>query len=311
MDQSAGRTELLERERRWRKPAAIAAILGALGIQAGFVVNGTALDGDGTAERLLEASAHDADGQLLLGLCIAAGAFVLLIAPLVFLFRAAQARSPRVLGPLLPLLVIGPLLVAAGLVATDSAYLNAADDFAAAEAERSPGAEQAPEVDAGDDEEEADDRAQDAISDADGAGLAEALIRSGALALAIGLVYTALWCMRTGLLTRFWGSLGVASAVVFGLFTLPLVFFIQVWFLAMGLFLLGAWFGGRPSAWETGTAVPWPRPGEQPDGAPGDDTAIEGEGRELGGGEGESPQEPPGDPGSGRGEPPRKRKRRR
>jgi len=114
--------------------------------------------------------------------------------------------------------------------------------------------------------------------------------------------------MRTGLLTRFWGSLGMASGVVLGLFFL--YFFTLIWFLAMGLFLLGAWFGSRPPAWETGAAEPWPRPGDRggPDGDD-DDGTVEGRGRELGRpGEGEDP----GGEGQGSiGPPPRKRKRRR
>jgi hypothetical protein len=34
--------------------------------------------------------------------------------------------------------------------------------------------------------------------------------------------------------------------------------------IAMGLLIAGRWPGGRPPAWETGTAMPWPKPGEEP-----------------------------------------------
>ena len=73
--------------------------------------------------------------------------------------------------------------------------------------------------------------------------------------------------MRTGLLTRFWGSLGMACAVVFVLIvpsSPPMMIFQEVWFMALGFMLLGVWVGGRPPAWETGKAMPWLKPGERP-----------------------------------------------
>jgi hypothetical protein len=66
--------------------------------------------------------------------------------------------------------------------------------------------------------------------------------------------------MRTGLLSRFWGSLGMALgiATLFGL-----IIFTLIWFIYFGLLVLGKVPGGRPPAWEEGEAVPWPTPGEQ------------------------------------------------
>jgi len=352
------RSETLERERRWRKPAGIAAVLGAIAVQAGLIVNGQALGGDGTAERLLEAADSEADGQLLAGVVIAGFGFLLLAVPLTFFFRAAMARSDRMIRGLLPLGALGAVMIAAGLVLSNSAYLDASDDFAASEAQRemeseqpaggsggggeeqgaetpdqSPGGAAATEGQGGgegrtttvqptttttettaatdeseDEEEDADDRAEDALGDASGAGLSAILYRGGAFVFGLGFLYAGLWAMRTGLLTRFWGSLAMASGVVLGLFFL--YFFTLIWFLAMGLFLLGVWPGSRPPAWETGAAESWPRPGDRgdPDGE-GDGGTVEGRGRELGGpGEG-----PPADrdPDTRGGEPPRKRKRRR
>lgn len=340
--------ETLERERRWRRPAGIAAVLGAVAVQAGLIVNGGALSGDGTAERLMEAAEGDADGQLLAGVVIAGLGFLLLAAPITFFFRAALARTDRMIRGLLPLGAVGALMVAAGLILSNSAYLNGADDFAASEAEREADSERpAGEAQGGgqgaespggaaaeggrgaeqgntttvqptttttettaeseeDDEEDADDRATDALNDASGASTAAILYRGGAFVFSIGFLYAALWSMRTGLLSRFWGSLGMASAVVLGLFFL--YFFALIWFLAIGLFLLGVWFGTRPPAWETGTAMPWPKPGQPPADDPGGDS-IEGRGRELEGpGEGEAPGDEPQGPA---GPPPRKRKRRR
>jgi hypothetical protein len=318
MSTSPAQTELLERERRWTRPAGIAGVLGALAIQAGFIVNGTALDGDGSAERLLEASTGDADGQLLLGLIVAALGFILLAVPLTYLFAAARARSERVLRQMVGLGIAGALMMGAGLVANHFSYLDAADTFAASEAERAEepaageddgkqGAQEPPtEEESEDAEDEADDRARDAQREASGATLSGLLVRGGALAFAVGFLYTALWAMRTGLLTRFWGSLGMASAVVLALFFL--YFFTLIWFLAIGFFLLGLWFGGRPPAWDAGRAIPWPKAGEQAGEAAED--SVEGHGRELT--ERSLPEAGEDDAGEPAppSEPPRKRKRR-
>ena len=66
--------------------------------------------------------------------------------------------------------------------------------------------------------------------------------------------------MRAGLLTRFWGSLGMAVGVaaLIGFFPFSLI-----WFIYLGLLLLGRVPGGRPPAWAAGEAVPWPTPGEK------------------------------------------------
>jgi hypothetical protein len=98
--------------------------------------------------------------------------------------------------------------------------------------------------------------------------------------------------MRVGLLTRFWGSLGIALAAVS-------VFFFQfalLWFVYLGLLLLGLVRGGRPPAWQSGEAEPWPTPGEKaaqqmgstpgiPGGEaeemPDNDSAERGEGHDL------------------------------
>lgn len=166
-----------------------------------------------------------------------------------------------------------------------------------------------------DPEQAANDRAEDAIRDSPGYGIGGILGVAGTLGFSIAFFYTSLWSMRTGLLTRFWGSLGMASAVVFLLLAQgapEILVFQELWFLATGLMLLGRWFGGRPPAWESGTAIPWQKPGDQ--GPPEEIDTLEGEGRDvtgeaLGGGESARPEE------NGSGDtppspPPRKRKRR-
>ena len=336
------RAEILERERRFSRPAGIAAIAGAVLTIAGLFIRGSALDGDSTSELLLDAATGDSDGQLMLGAATSGLGLILLAIPLTFLFMAARDRSERVRGAFLYMAGVGAILLAVGGVVNNTAYLNAADDFAAAEEQRSAlpsgallaqqdttveptttGDTDATTTESGtsaedDEEEDADDRARDAIREASGFATSAGLSLAGTLAFALGFFYTSLWAMRTGLMTRFWGSLGMACAVVFVLIvpsSPPMMIFQEVWFMALGFMLLGVWVGGRPPAWETGTAVPWLKAGEQPPGEDGDPDLIEGEGRDVTGGD---PGEPGGDPSDPRGpaddpppsEPPRKRKRR-
>ena len=88
--------------------------------------------------------------------------------------------------------------------------------------------------------------------------------------------------MRTGLLPRFWGSLGMALGVVT---LLGLILFALVWFIYFALLVLGKVPGGKPPAWQSGEAEPWPTPGEKAaaEMEPGDSW------EEPEGGEGEEP----------------------
>ena len=95
-----------------------------------------------------------------------------------------------------------------------------------------------------------DDAARDARTGSSVAGLETGLGLAGLLGFTIAVVYCALWGMRTGLLTRFWGSLGMALGAVFVFFTL----FTLVWFIYLGLLFAGWVPGGRPPAWASGEA---------------------------------------------------------
>jgi hypothetical protein len=89
--------------------------------------------------------------------------------------------------------------------------------------------------------------------------VAAVLLTPSALALTVGIVLVSLNGMRTGLLTRFMGALGI----VVGVFqiiqvgaSLPLVQ--TFWFAALALLFAGRRPGGDPPAWRTGRAEPWP-----------------------------------------------------
>lgn len=274
--------ETREAESRWALPAALAAFVAvALMIVPGLV---SSISGSGEAEVLRSIDEHSGSATLA-GLLQAAG-FLFLILPLVYLFRAARARSERVLPPMAALVVVAPLLLAVGTFIFSEARNEAADDFVAGKAKPTLSAKESKEECESDREDEGaedfadefepkkgesalaacekrkreDDAASNALSDASLSPVAQALTLAGGLLFAISLFYTCLWAMRTGLLTRFWGSLGMALgiAVMIGFFILAIV-----WFLYLGLLYLGKLPGGKPPAWEAGEAVPWPTPGER------------------------------------------------
>jgi uncharacterized membrane protein len=143
----------------------------------------------------------------------------------------------------------------------------------------------------------------------------------GKLALVFGMIYTSLWSMRVGLLSRFWGMVGMAAGA--GLILLgPIgIALLVLWFAATGLMFLGVWPGPLAPAWGAGEAVPWQRPGDDlgpPPSERGEPGTVEGSGREISepplpegtqNGEPDQPPEPP--YGETQGQRRKKRKRRR
>jgi MFS family permease len=139
----------------------------------------------------------------------------------------------------------------------------------------------------------------------------------GVLAFVFGMVYTALWSMRTGLLTRFWGAVMMAFGLFLVIPLLPPLPGIVLLYAALGLMFLGRWPRPLPPAWAAGEAIPWQRPGDMgpppPAGGNGDGTTVEGSGREVSEQplpeQGEAPPEPP--YGDSQGQRRKKRKRRK
>jgi hypothetical protein len=242
---------------------------------------------NGTGEAEILRSAHEHSGSVLLTGLMQALAFALLAAPLFYLFRAVRARSERVRPQLVGLVVAAPLFLAVSAGLTIGARDEAASQFVAGEAKSTLSAKQAKEDCSAERKEEgvkafaeefepargetaqaacekrksADDEAKNAIGEASLAPLVSGLGLAGSLGFAIALFYSGLWAMRTGLLSRFWASLGMVSGVAFLLG--PLFIVSLIWFIYFGLLLLGRVPGGRPPAWAAGRAIPWPTPGEK------------------------------------------------
>jgi len=88
----------------------------------------------------------------------------------------------------------------------------------------------------------------------------------GLASLAMGLAWVVIClnAMRTGLLTRFMGVLGVICGALIVLPILsPLPIVQTFWLGAMAVLLAGRWPSGVPPAWVTGEAQPWPSAAEQ------------------------------------------------
>lgn len=239
-------------ERRWARPVGVATLVSILLVIAAIVVAKAGVGGgSGESEILRNVQEHRGDellSSILQGLGIG-----LLAAPLYYLFRAANSRSERMRGQLVGVVIAAPLFLAIAAVLTGASTLHAASDFVSKEVPHLT----AKGIALGSDK--ANEAAEETLREAPLRSLAAGFGLGGQLGFLVAMIYTALYAMRTGLLTRFWGSLGVAlGAVSFIFFQFTLL-----WFVYFGLFLLGWFPGGKPPAWQSGEAEPWPTPGER------------------------------------------------
>lgn len=276
------KAEIRARESRWAVPAGLASIAGVILL---IVSRPLGVSGDGQAELLREANAHG--GQVVLSDLMQALGFLLLALPLVYLFRAAAARSDRVRAQLIGLVIAAPLFLALSSGLSIGVTGEGADNFIAGKAEASLTPKEAREECADErkndgndhlvDEYEPapgespsaacekrkieDDEASEAIAETSLAPVSTGLSLAGAFGFVVALMYTGLWAMRTGLLSRFWGSLGMVAGVAILLG--PLILVTLVFFVYFGLLCLGFVPGGKPPAWAAAEAVLWPTPGER------------------------------------------------
>ncbi|HEX5988859.1 MAG TPA: hypothetical protein VFY75_01430 [Solirubrobacterales bacterium] len=276
------REAALEWESRWAVPVALATFAAVVLIIVSLFVSNVSGDGDAEVLRSVDANS----GSALLSGLMRAVAFALLAFPLAYLFRAARARSDQVRTQLIGLVVAAPLFLGLSSGFAAVAQREAADEFVAGEAKVTLTAKEANEdcVEEREDEgndflvdeyapakgetplkacettKREDDAASNAQTEATFTPFATGLGIAGGLGFVVALFYSCLWAMRTGLLSRFWGSLGMALGVaaLFGL--MP---FVLLWFLYFGVLLLDRLPGGRPPAWAAGEAIPWPTPGEK------------------------------------------------
>lgn len=296
------KTLKLEFERRWALIAAIAAVVGVALFFIGIIVGGSA-SGSGVADNL--AKIQESSSNAWIGTILQAIGIASLAIPLAVLFKAAVARNPGMRSGLIGVVIAAPLFFAiAGILststlvhaanefggATDPAVVKCVDEKKADFTADSDSADQPTQDDIDNFQNDCeDDVASDLRNDASLAGLAAGFGIAGSIGLIIAIVYTSLNAMRVGLLTRFWGSLGMALGAVS---LLPGFFFLTlVWFLYIGLLFSGRIPGGRPPAWATGTAIPWPDP-RKPAGQDPEDDVIDGTAEEVEGTDATTAPEP-------------------
>ena len=284
--------QILERERSRALPATVATFVGIALLIVAISVGQGGTVGRSVTQILIDFP--DNRDSLLLAAILQAVGVTLLAAPLFYLFEAASARSDQMRHALIGITVAGPLFLAAAFVLEWVAYDAAASAFADPHSGLG--------IPVG-------DYAEDLLQGEVAFDASQGLRFAGTLGLVVGVVYTSLHAMRVGLLTRFWGSLGMALGV--SILFLGLLGML-VFFAAVGALIAGLWPRGRPPAWAAGEAVPWPTPGQEPEAAPDDPdrpadpdeftTSIEGSATEVSAdGEADAPQ---------RSSAPRKRKRR-
>lgn len=255
------RREVLDREARLAPYAATCAILIPILFLASTAIRGAVAFPDGLPTDQLPVVDLN-HGPLLASSILQALSFGLMAVPLFYLFKAAQARSERVMAPMVGFAIIGPAAFAAQMILSYAASTQLATDFLAQAS------------DGGDIYTVFDDLRDDSsllIS-------SSIVAQLGFFTLIVAMVYTPLQAMRVGLLTRFFATLGMALGVI--TFLLPVEILqpvLPLWFGWLGFLILGRVPGGRPPAWETGDAVPWPRPGEEPEAGPAT-TGAEGDG---------------------------------
>jgi hypothetical protein len=279
---ATARRQIVAWESRWFVTVGIVSFVAAILIIASNVVIGGLTNNGHQSDFLI--SAHEDGSTVALYAALQALGFLLLAVPLFFLFRATGARSDRFRRQLIGVVIAAPIFFAIAAILTGVVTSEAADNFVSGEAKPQMTMQEAatecskelkdkgqkefgeewdegssPTADCEETEVE-DDRAEHALSSAGLQGLGFGFGLAGRLGFAVALLYTCLFAMRVGLLSRFWGSLGMALGVA-SLILAPE--FALIFFIYFGLLAIGKLPGGRPPAWAAGEAIPWPSPGEK------------------------------------------------
>jgi len=276
----------IEDERRRGRIAGIAALGGVVIFIISMATLATDFNAADQAEQLRTFDSIKSD--LLIQVLLQALAVLLFIPALASLFRSIRERSQAMRPGLIGIVIAAPVLLAASLVVTYFAFKTAADAFL------DPSAD----VDTN-----SNDDADNVFYDQFPTQLRTGFGLAGSLGLAFVTVYLSLHAMRTGLMTRFWGTLAMALGIGTLLFgSLMLLAYMIV----IGLLVAAVWPGTRPPAWNAGKAIPWPTAGRPGDAEPKDPELAAPEDFEGSATEVPSPAPADDDPGSAT---PRKRKR--
>ncbi len=234
-------------EARRRPFAAGAAVLAALLFFGGNVYLSAAVGQQprGIGQQLAVLDRESTD--YLVAAMLLAGAYLLLGLTLAFLYRAIKHRRPQLPTAALALTVFGAVVAPVVAVVTQVAAQDLAAEFLAS----------GPRTAA---------RANDLRRDSTALQIVSGFGFAANLALGVAMVLICLNALRSGLLSRFMGALGVGIGILLavpliGNRLVPLLFLF--WLGALAAVLLDRWPGGRGRAWDTGEATPWPSMAEQ------------------------------------------------
>jgi hypothetical protein len=252
-------------ERRYRNIAGGAGAIAGVLLLISFFTKAAALKSSSNdADKVLRV-AHKHASQLYLVAALEAISILLTAIALVYLWRAARHRAD--VGRVIPVLLIGGAVAVAILnFVSEMAVISAAKEFV-----NNPIPH--PNLSAITDPH----KYAQAVEDLAPKKHAENVVRDHfstgeQLALYLlnliwgaGLALVSLAAMRTGLLSRFLGVLGLIVGV---LYAVPLLgggggLLQFVWYVALGLVLLDMWPGGRGPAWDEGRPVRWPSAAEK------------------------------------------------
>lgn len=183
----------------------------------------------------------------LVGAILSALGSIALGLTMAYLFKAARAREPQIRPSFM-----GSIAIAAGVIAALAGLGSAIASGVAANDFVSQGNQTWPEA--------------NAILHRPWVVVPEIAVYLGALLVAVSLVLVSLNAMRTGLLPRFMGYLGIIAGVLTIIPIVPIPIVEAYWLAAVAYLLSGHWPSGVPPAWTTGRSVPWPK--NQPARAP-------------------------------------------
>jgi hypothetical protein len=238
---AAATVERETRDRRWAVPAALA---GAI-LPFGASLVGRAVLGDSPKNSPAAIlSLHEHETGVVAVAVVAGLGIVLTAGALLYLFEAVRARRPGIPPAFRYLAILGPVLSGITYVVLQVQNTSAAAKFATE-----------------------GDQTYARVVDLFTSGIAKSAQPTqivgllGAFALAAALIVLSINAMRVGLLSRVLGYIGVFAAVVtiIPLFPAPVV--LWFWLGALAALISGRWPGGRPPAWESGEAEPWPASG--------------------------------------------------
>lgn len=232
----------LERERRGARLAALVSIVAGVLIPAGLIwlIVASADAPSGNAPALLRF--FDGHATVFVITRAVSGFGLVLLAPVAYyLWRATQFRRPEAPRVTAITGIAGPVLAGIATVVAAVILAVGAGDYVQRDYQTIKAAQD--------------------VFDTAGRGVAAVVLVAGTLATGFWLVLGSLHAMRVGLLTRQMGIIGIALGPLFvlsGSGLPPIQMLLGLWLIALGVLFAGYWPGGRPKAWQSGTAVPWP-----------------------------------------------------